>query len=524
MHSVLSQELTNIDNTSRLVCLCILNGKIIYALLFILCVLLKYNFLILRWQEKRNITWSDSHFLSHNVRVCVMDHLAESPGLLLLPLRSLHTDGDGVGGLCEGRHHGYQVTSHQDLVSVRLPVFPGLSRRLHSLAVQAHLVHLPVRHEDVAEGDAEKDESSDDSTSDQNLMKISIDDNQSTRPLILAISESSSDRFPPVLWVRHLRDRGDPPAESCWPPPPPPHHSPLLPPCWWWAPSVCGWGSLSEVLNTTIRYLGDTTDRVIWPYLTSPYLPQTRSIQLNLNYLRPLVKAHMVLFKFADPDSSVTRLYSEGEAALELGVVPVEVHVVHVAAGLDVPGRVREPLPLTEGVQVDPPEGEGEERRERGLTCTTPSSCPPCTPGSSSPPPSGSTDWSSRRWGRSPARRNTRNRRREWCRERRLKNAGLCNLIYRRIWDSKEPLFLLYARTQCKKFECQQKDKNNKYKLQVQCIGLMEDHYWNWDPGQSLSSWSRLPKRGERSLNLFWLGEGREVSSVSLVRALNSKS
>ena len=45
--------------------------------------------------------------------------------------------------------------------------------------------------------------------------------------------------------------------------------------------SVSAWRWLrciiSQHLNTTIRYLRDTTDRVICPYLTSPYLPHNKA-------------------------------------------------------------------------------------------------------------------------------------------------------------------------------------------------------------------------------------------------------
>ena len=51
----------------------------------------------------------------------------------------------------------------------------------------------------------------------------------------------------------------------------------------------------------------------------------------------------------------VTWLDQEGDPALEHGVVPSLLHLVHVAASLDAPGRGGQPLPLTVGVPVNPP-------------------------------------------------------------------------------------------------------------------------------------------------------------------------
>ena len=51
----------------------------------------------------------------------------------------------------------------------------------------------------------------------------------------------------------------------------------------------------------------------------------------------------------------VAWLDQEGDPALEHGVVPRLLHLVHVAASLDAPGRGGHPLPLTVVVKVDPP-------------------------------------------------------------------------------------------------------------------------------------------------------------------------
>ena len=111
------------------------------------------------------------------------------------------------------------------------------------------------------------------------------------------------------------------------------------------------------------------------------------------------------------------------------------------------------------------------------LTCTTPSSCQPCRAAWPCPPPPGCSGSSWRTSGRSRGRRNTRIHRRELCTGKRLKHFLCIMWFIGKYSDPKEPLFLLYAQTQCKKFKCQQKDKNNKYTLRqkIQCIRLMEE-------------------------------------------------
>ena len=50
----------------------------------------------------------------------------------------------------------------------------------------------------------------------------------------------------------------------------------------------------------------------------------------------------------------VSRLYKEGEAALEGGIVPGLLHLVHVTASLHAPSRGGQPFPLAVRVQVNP--------------------------------------------------------------------------------------------------------------------------------------------------------------------------
>ena len=78
-------------------------------------------------------------------------------------------------------------------------------------------------------------------------------------------------------------------------------------------------------------------------HLPVPHLaiPDTKSNSIQSSAsLEPPVKAHVIFLKFTDPDSSVTRLHLKTEAALELGVITVEVNVVHVATSPGLPSRV----------------------------------------------------------------------------------------------------------------------------------------------------------------------------------------
>ena len=205
-----------------------------------------------------------------------MDDLADS---WLLPLlRSLHIDGDGVRGLGGqgGNHGGDEVLTQQNFVSPRLrlwrlSVSPWLSRCLQSLGDQTDLVHLPIGDKDVSECEAEEDESCYDSAPHQDLVKSQLN-------VVCGRPVSPTRNIRKFLWYR----------SSC-----------CLWVSWWSSvrvtltmlsagpPSVLLTGSvsawrwlrciISQHLNTTIRYLRDTTDRVICPYLTSPYLPHNKA-------------------------------------------------------------------------------------------------------------------------------------------------------------------------------------------------------------------------------------------------------
>ena len=77
-------------------------------------------------------------------------------------------------------------------------------------------------------------------------------------------------------------------------------------------------------------------------YLAAPHLPV------------PPLKAEVIFLQLADPEAAVARLDQEGEAALEPGVVPGQLHLLHVTAGLQATSRGGQPLPLAVSIQVDP--------------------------------------------------------------------------------------------------------------------------------------------------------------------------
>ena len=69
----------------------------------------------------------------------------------------------------------------------------------------------------------------------------------------------------------------------------------------------------------------------------------------------PPLKPEVIFLQLTEPQTSAVWLDSEGEAALEPGVVPGQVHLAHVTPGLQTASRGGQPFPLAVGVEVDPP-------------------------------------------------------------------------------------------------------------------------------------------------------------------------